>query len=137
VLQHTRRTEDIGIVNEVPSELRSQHQLLALLAARYGLELTHFQSHDLPQGWPQRLHSLEPFGHLQVSLVDAYDVFLSKLFSARIKDRDDLRMLAPQLDKATIMRRLCDTTHDLLATPDLREKAEQNWYILYGEPLPI
>jgi hypothetical protein len=133
----SRRTEDIDVVTEVPSELRSQHQLLAQLAVRYGLELTHFQSHDLPQGWQQRLHSQEPFGQLQVSLIDAYDIFLSKLFSSRIKDRDDLRLLAPQLDKAIIMRRLHDTTHDLLAAPGLRAKAEQNWYIIYGESLPI
>ena len=132
-----RRTEDIDVVNEVPPELRSQHHLLATLAIRYGLQLTHFQSHYLPQGWQQRLHSQEPFGQLQVSLVDAYDVFLSKLFSARTKDRDDLRMLAPQLDKGTIMRRLQDTTQDLLTAPGLREKAEQNWYIIYGEPLPV
>jgi len=122
----SRRTEDIDIVNEVPSALRAQHQLLALLSGRYGLELTHLQSRYLPQGWQQRLHSQEPFGQLHVSLVDAYDVFLSKLFSARIKDRDDVRMLAPHLDKATIMRRLHDTTQDLLAAPGLREKAEQN-----------
>jgi hypothetical protein len=83
------------------------------------------------------LHAQEPFGQLQVSLIDAYDVFLSKLFSSRLKDRDDLRMLAPQLDKAVIMRRLHDTTDDLLAAPSLREKAEQNWYIIYGEALPI
>jgi hypothetical protein len=132
----SRRTEDIAVVNEVPSELRSQHQILAMLAARYGLELTPCQSHYLPQGWPQRLHSQEPFGQLHVSLVDAYDVFLSKLFSARIKDRDDLRMLAPQLDKGTIIRRLRDTTQGLLATPGLREQAEQNRYIIYGESLP-
>ena len=132
----SRRTEDIDVVNEVPSELRSQHQLLATLAVRYGLELTHFQSHYLPQGWQQRLHSQEPFGQLHVSLVDAYDVFLGKLFSARMKDRDDLRMLVPQLDKGTIIRRLRATTQELLAAPGLREKAEQNWYIVYGESLP-
>jgi Nucleotidyltransferase of unknown function (DUF6036) len=132
----SRRTEDIDIVDEVPAELRSQHQILATLAVRYGLELTHFQSRYLPQGWQQRLHSQEPFGQLHVSLVDAYDVFLGKLFSARMKDRDDLRMLAPQLDKETIMRRWRDTTQDLLAAPGLREKAEQNWYIIYGESLP-
>jgi hypothetical protein len=34
------------------------------------------------------------------------------------------------------MRRLRDTTQDLLAAPNLREKAEQNWYIIYGESLP-
>ena len=52
------------------------------------------------------------------------------------KDRDDLRMLAPQLDKETITRRWRATTQDLLAVPGLREKAEQNWYIIYGESLP-
>lgn len=132
----SRRTEDIDIVNEVPSELRSQVHLLETLAHRYGLTLTHFQSRYLPQGWPQRLHSQEPFGQLQVFLVDPYDIFLSKLFSARLKDRDDLRMLAPQLDKAIMVRRLHDTTQALLAAPGLREQAEQNWYILYGEALP-
>lgn len=71
-----------------------------------------------------------------MSLVDPYDIFLSKLFSARTKDRDDLRMLAPQLDKETIVRRLRDTTQDLRTAPSLCEKAEQNWYIIYGEPLP-
>jgi hypothetical protein len=133
----SRRTENIDVVNEVPPALRSQQQLLVTLAVRYGLGLTHFQSHYLPRGWEQRLHPQEPFGQLQVSLVDAYDVFLSKLFSARIKDRDDLRMLAPQLDKQTIISRLRDTTQDLLAAPGLRERAEQNWYIIYGESLPI
>jgi Nucleotidyltransferase of unknown function (DUF6036) len=132
----SRRTEDIDVVNEVPSELRSQHQLLATLAVRYGLGLTHFQSHYLPKGWEQRLHSQEAFGHLHVYLVDVYDVFLRKLFSARNKDRDDVRMLASQLDKKTIIRRLRNTCHDLLATPGLREKAEQNWYIIYGESFP-
>ena len=34
-----------------------------------------------------------------------------------------------------MMRRLRETTQELLATPGLHEKAEQNWYIIYGEPL--
>jgi hypothetical protein len=134
----SRRTEDIDVVDELPSKLRSQHQLLATLAARYGLGLTHFQSHYWPQGWQQRLQSQEPFGHLHVDLVDAYDVYLSKLFSARIKNRDDLRMLAPSSTRNLLsaIRRFRSTCHDLLAAPDLREKAEQNRYIIYGESLP-
>jgi hypothetical protein len=47
-----------------------------------------------------------------------------------------LRLLASQLDKDTMVRRLHDTTQGLLAVPDLRENAVQNWYILYAEPLP-
>jgi hypothetical protein len=68
--------------------------------------------------------------------VDVYDVFLSKLFSARTKDRDDLRALVPQLDKDPLIRKLKETTGSMLAAESLRQRAEQNWYILYGEPLP-
>jgi hypothetical protein len=132
----SRRTDDVDVVDEVPHELRTQHQLLHGLRQRYGLGLTHFQSHYLPAGWEQRLHSLGAFGKLQVFLVDVYDVFLSKLFSQREKDRDDLRALAPQLEKDTLIRRLRDTTAALASDPNLRPHAEQNWYILYGEALP-
>jgi Nucleotidyltransferase of unknown function (DUF6036) len=132
----SRKTDDIDIVDEVPAEVRSQHQLLARLRQRYGLSLTHFQSHYLPSGWAQRLHSQAPFGQLQVYLVDVHDVLLSKLNSNREKDRDDLRAVAPQLDKDTLVRKLKETAGPLLASPELRRQAEHNWYILYGEPLP-
>jgi hypothetical protein len=132
----SRRTDDIDVVNEVPAELRAQHKLLEELARRYALALTHFQSHYLPKGWQQRLHSQGNFGRLNVYLVDPLDVFLSKLFSAREKDRDDLRILIRQFDKDTIIRRMRDTCGDLIVAAGLREKAENNWKILYGEPLP-
>jgi hypothetical protein len=132
----SRNTEDIHVVDELPAEVRSQHQVLDRLRKRYGLQLAHFQSHYLPTGWEQRLHSLEPFGQLQVYLLDVHDVFLSKLFSSREKDRDDLRMLVPQLEKDTIVRRLRDTTAPLRADATLLLQAEENWSILYGEPLP-
>ena len=131
-----RATEDIDVVDEVPAEVRDKHQVLDGLAKRYGLRLTHFQRHFLPVGWENRVHSLPPFGTIQVSLVDAHDVFVSKLFSARSKDLDDLRVLAPRLDKATLSRRLKKSASSLLAVPDLRENADKNWYILYGESLP-
>jgi hypothetical protein len=132
----SRKTDDVDVVDEVPAEVRSQHQLLAQLRQRYGLSLTHFQSHYLPSGWAQRVHSQAPFGKLQVSLVDVYDVFLSKLCSARTKDLDDLRVVAPQLEKDTLARKLKETAQPLLAVPKGRQQAEQNWYILYGESLP-
>jgi hypothetical protein len=44
----SRRTEDIDVVDEVPVEIREQHALLDGLARRYGLRITHFQSHYLP-----------------------------------------------------------------------------------------
>jgi hypothetical protein len=132
----SRRTNDVDIVDEVPAELRSQHQVLHDLAARYGLEIAHFQRHYLPMGWETRLHSQGFFGALSVYLLDVYDVYLSKLFSARTKDLDDLRQLAPQLDKETLIRKLKETTQSMLAAPGLRQKAEKNWYIVYGESLP-
>jgi len=131
-----RRTEDIDVVDEVPAEFRSQHKVLRELRDRYNLQLTHFQSHYLPAGWERRLHTLEPFGALQVSLVDAGDVFLSKLSSKRTKDLDDLRALAPQLNKETLVTRLRETAASLLTSESLHEQATQNWYIVYGESLP-
>ncbi len=131
-----RNTDDLDVVDEVPAEIRSMHSFLAQLKKRYGLGVTHFQSHYLPSGWEQRLHSLEPFGKIEVFLVDRYDVFLSKLFSHREKDRDDLREVSPQLDRETLVRRLRETTAALRSDDRLRQAAEKNWYILYGESLP-
>jgi hypothetical protein len=132
----SRRTQDIAVVNELPPEIRKLSKVLDQLEQSYRLKVAHFQSHYLPTGWEQRVHSLEPFGQLQVQLVDVYDIFLSKLNSTRQKDKEDLRELAPQLDKETLVRRLKDTCAAMLATEALRKRAEQNWYILYGEPLP-
>lgn len=132
----SRRTEDVDVVDELPQEIRTDYQLLNHMKQVHDLELAHFQSHYLPTGWDQRLHSLAAFDKLQVSLVDVYDVFLSKLFSARIKDIQDLKVLMPQLDKDILVQKLKDTTQSMIAAPGLREKAENNWYMLFGEPLP-
>jgi hypothetical protein len=132
----SRATEDIDIVDEIPAEVRGERATLDRLRAAYGLQLTHFQSHYLPSGWEERLHSLEPFGQLQAHLVDVYDVFLSKLFSQRDKDRADLRLLLPSLERETIVRRLRETCAGLLGEERLRQAAEHNWYVLTGEALP-
>jgi hypothetical protein len=131
-----RSSQDIDVVDEVPEDLRKQQVLLDDLAKRYQLQLTHFQSHDLPAGWEGRLHTLEPFGKLRVALVDVYDVFLGKLFSARSKDLDDLRVLLPSLDRQTIEWRLHESCGGLLAEASLKQQAERNWFILVGQPLP-
>jgi hypothetical protein len=137
VSQHlTRRTEDIDVVDELPAALRSERDLLDRLAARYGLRLAHFQSHYLPRGWDRRLRQLGRFGQLDVYLVDAMDVWLSKLFSVREKDRDDLRVLGPGLDRAALVERLRTDCGALRAEPLLRRHASDNWYIVFGEPLP-
>jgi hypothetical protein len=123
-------------VNEVPHTVRSEHELLARLADRYGLRLTHFQSHYLPGGWEQRRRSLGRYGELLVYVVDTYDVLVSKLFSPREKDRDDLRVLAPRIDRSVLAERMRNSGGAFLGDASLRNHAVKNWYIVYGEPLP-
>lgn len=131
-----RKTDDIDIVDEVPKDIREQHTLLDRLQARYGLHFGHMQSHYLPSGWDKRLHSTETYGQIHASLVDPIDVFLGKLTSIREKDLDDLRELKPQFEKSVLVQRLKDTMASTLASAELRKRAQQNWYILFGEDLP-
>jgi hypothetical protein len=131
-----RSTDDVDVVDEVPAEIRNQHGLLHDLEGRYGLKIAHFQRRYLPMCWENRLQLLDTFGSLRVVLVDAGDVFLSKLFSIRSKDLDDMRLIAPQLDKAVLPERLKNDCASMLVAEELRKRAEHNWYILYGEPLP-
>jgi hypothetical protein len=132
----SRRAQGIDVAGQLPYELHSRTPLLKNLAGRYGLELLPFEERHLPSGWQNRLHRLDTFGGITVDLVDAFDIFLSKLFSDRNKDRDDLHALRPQLDKETLARRLHDTCGSMLVAESLRQRAEQNWYVLYGESLP-
>jgi hypothetical protein len=131
-----RHTEDIDIVDEVPQELRDQQEFIDNLNTRYGLLLAHFQQHYLPSGWASRLKYHDSFGDLHVYFVDPIDIFLGKLTSVRTKDFDDLRVLAPQFDKTEIIQRLKDTMQSALAADELRARAKNNWYILFGEELP-
>ena len=132
----SRRTEDIDVVDEIPPEIRTEHQLLADLNSRYALRLAHFQSHYLPSGWEGRVKSLGRFGRLDVFLVDELDIAIGKMFSNREKDRDDLRALAGQIEKQTFVDRLRMAGQAHLKEPALRQNAEKNWYIVFGEALP-
>jgi hypothetical protein len=132
----SRATDDVDIVDEVPANIRFQHELLAKLTKSHGLSLTHFQSHYLPHEWQKRVRSLGKFGKLDVYLIDVYDVFVGKLFSKREKDRDDLRLLSRSLDRQQIAERLNSSGSALAAEPGLREQLEKNWYILFGDRPP-
>ncbi len=131
----SRHTEDIDFVDEVPVQLRSDHEMLHDLTLRYGLRLAHFQSHYLPEGWEMRCRRFGTFRGLVVSLVDVHDIWLSKLFSNRTKDRDDLRVLSPRLDRSVILDRLKHSGGRLLADARLRQNAANNWYVIFGEGL--
>jgi hypothetical protein len=132
----SRHTEDIDVVGEVPKDIRDDHALVSALETSYGLKLGHVQTHYFPAGWRDRVHSFDVFDRLQVFLVDVYDVALSKLFSARLKDLEDLRVLKPQVDKDVLTARFRSSAGDFLAAPRLKQLAQDNWQILYGEPLP-
>ncbi len=133
----SRATIDLDVVDEVPTVIRVQNKLLDELQKRYHLLLTHFQSHYLPSGWKDRLHYLGRFGALEVYTADVYDIFLGKLFSLRTKDLDDLRAIKPQIDKDHLAKQLLGTTANFLKEPTLKQAAEKNWYILFGENLPL
>ena len=68
--------------------------------------------------------------------MDVYDVLVSKVFSDRNKDLDDLRAAAPQVDKQTLESRLRRWAGPLLGNLQWAQATRRNWYIVYGEPLP-
>lgn len=131
-----RHTEDVDVVDELPAELRGQHDVLNELSDRYGLRLAHFQSHYLPSGWEARLRSFAVFEKLEVFLVDPYDIFVGKLFSNRAKDRQDLNDLTSGLDRSVIVGRLRESTASFRSDARLLDAAKQNWFVLFGEQLP-
>ena len=126
-------TEDIDVVDEVPEPIRREHELLAEYVKRYGLQITHFQSHYLPDGWRSRIKSLDRFGSIDVFLVDPYDILTGKLFSRRSKDLDHIRHALKLLDAATLRDRVARTTAAYRRDELLLEAGLKNWYILTGE----
>jgi len=61
---------------------------------------------------------------------------LGKLFSTRDKNRDDLRALAPRLGHDGFAEHLRANGAALASDPRLRQAAEKNWFIVFGEQLP-
>jgi hypothetical protein len=133
----SRHTDDVDAVDEIPAPIRAEKTLLDELSQLHGLRLTHFQSHYLPDGWQERTRSFGQFGQLQVHLVDPIDIFVGKLFSRRVKDRDDLRTLSERFERAVITDRLRRTAARSLADEAMRQAAEKNWYVIYGDALPL
>lgn len=131
-----RYTEDIDLVDEIPAEIRSLHDQMRRLSERYGLHVAHFQSHYLPPGWAERVSFEGDYGRLGVYLVDPLDILVGKLFSKREKDLDDVRALTQKVQKVDVVVRLRQTCSTLLSEERLRQQAQHNWYILYGEDLP-
>jgi hypothetical protein len=127
-----KATDDLDVVDEVPLSIRRQKGLLKALASSYGLKITHFQSHYLPQGWEDRIKGLGGFGKLQVHVVDVYDIVAGKFFSKRTRDKDDLRRLTRLLAYGEILSRI-QLSSSSLGDSQLYGNLKDNWYIVYGE----
>ena len=132
-----RATEDIDIVDEVPVEIRNDHDFLQILESDAKIVIAHFQQRYLPMRWQNRTHWYGQFGSLTVTLVDAHDIFLSKLFSKRSKDMVDMEIILPQLDRLIVLDRLKTDCVSLLSNETYRDQATNNWYILTGERLAL
>ena len=70
-------------------------------------------------------------------LVDALDIIAGKVCSARPKDRDDFRVLSPNLNKEELRQRVLQGSCGLLSSDQYRRQAITNWYIVYGEDLGL
>jgi hypothetical protein len=130
-----RPTADIGFVDEVPAEIRSQRGLLRKIKAEFGLTLGHVQSHYLPARWETRRKWFGDFGALRVYVVDEYDIFVSKLSSKHEKHQLDLRVLALKLRKLTAKQRLFTDGRAFLDDPKLKLQIEERWRFIFQEAL--
>jgi hypothetical protein len=131
-----RGTEDIDIVDEVPKEIRDRPDITDELQGLFFLHLGHVQRHYFPAGWQERTHFFDRYDRLTVRLVDKHDVFLSKLFSARVKDKIDLRELVDKVTKETLVDLLKRCCGGFLSDERLKQLATDNWHLLYKEDLP-
>ena len=137
ILDHLvqRITHDVDVVDEIPQSLRQMRSDLEVAEAAYQLQLTHFQSHYLPERWEERLISLPPMRRLQAFRVDSLDVFVGKLFSGRTKDARDLAALSGHFGHDLVERHLRFYGRKLASDPKLLGCLQENWYVLYGEEL--
>jgi Nucleotidyltransferase of unknown function (DUF6036) len=133
----SRATEDVDVVDEVPAEIRDEREILEDLSARYGLRMTHFQSHYLPRDWESRTIDFGAFGKIQVRLVDALDIIAGKVCSARPKDLDDFRVLSLNVNKEELRQRVLQGSSNLISSDQNRRQAISNWYIVYGDDLGL
>jgi hypothetical protein len=126
-------TADVDVVDELPDVIRNDHDLLHRIAERHKLQLTHFQSHYLPDGWERRLKSLGRFGQVEVWLVDSIDMLVCKLFSRRSKDYVHLAEAWKLIDHDAFRDRLRRSTGGFRRDETSHAAGKHNWYVLTGE----
>jgi hypothetical protein len=124
----------ITIVSELPEALARSRVPLEAFRAKYGLAVSSLPAHYLPPGWQERARPYAQYGKLRVWVTDPADAFVCKLFSNRIEDLCVLRIV--DVDYYVVRGRFMECCGSFLETPNLRETAERNWQILFGESLP-
>jgi hypothetical protein len=77
------------------------------------------------------------FGNLHLLLVDPRDIAVGKLFSAWVKDRDDVRARIDRIDQDQLESHVRLHGLSLWSDLKLRGQAPRNWYIRYGSALKL
>lgn len=132
----SRHTDDLDLADEIPAEIRQERATLAGLSSRFGLRLAHFQTHHLPPGWSSRTTDGGSYGSIHLKLVDPYDIIAGKVFSARARDQDDVRVVSRRLAKARLLERVHEHFSTLRDDQRLRDQAGDTWQIVFLEDLP-
>ncbi len=132
-----RHTDDLDLADEVPAEIRAAKETLSELTLRFGLRLAHFQTHYLPPGWARRTSDGGSYGSILLRLIDPYDIIAGKVFSARARDQDDVRVVSRRLDKGPLLERVHEYSAAVWGDERLREQARDTWQIVFLEDLPL
>ncbi len=131
-----RHTEYLDLTDEVPPEIRRERGTLCDLARRFGLRLAHFQTHYLPPGWASRTTTGGSYGKILLRLIDPYDIVAGKVFSARTRDRDDVRVVSRHLDRLRLLDRVHEFPEGVWADDRSRNQATKTWRLVFLEDLP-
>jgi len=136
LIEMPRVTGDIDFVDLLSSD--GGDRLLEIggagsaLAEKHSLYLQHVTIVEPPNDYENRLIDVTPKGlvRLRMSVLDPYDLLLTKVQRNSPTDLDDARLLSEQLDldKARLLRRFEDDLHPYLAvTPEKIELTVQLW----------
>jgi hypothetical protein len=121
----SRSTGDIDYLTAIPidsiSELESTAGQGSALGRKFRVHFQHIGGiPDVPENYDERLLKLElDFAHLDLRILDPYDLCLSKLTRNSPKDREDVKALAKQqkLNFSTFDRPLRKRNAALVAEP--------------------
>jgi hypothetical protein len=77
------------------------------------------------------------YGLILLRLIDPYDIIAGKVFSARARDQDDVRVVGRKLDKGRLLERVHEFPASVWNDDRLRSQAKDTWGIAFHEDLPL